>query len=72
MKDLTGYLQKSGRFPLRPLRRDLALAPDKLFSEMKTHITNPPLSEQVRRAWISYETWSVIDAMVTVRRERAQ
>ena len=72
MKDLTGYLRKSGRFPLRPLRRDLALAPDKLFSEMKTHIINPPLSEQVRRAWISYETWSVIDAMVTVRRERAQ
>ena len=46
--------------------------PDKLFSYLKTHITNPPLSERVRWAWISDETRASIDARVTVRREEAQ
>ena len=41
-KDLTGCLQKACRFPLRPLRHNLVLAPDKLFSELKTQI--PKLS----------------------------
>ena len=35
-KELTGYLCKARHFHLWILRRDLALAPDKLFSELKT------------------------------------
>ena len=31
VKELTGYLLKARRFPFRPLRRDLASAPDKIF-----------------------------------------
>ena len=41
-KELTGYLHKARSFPLRPLCRNLALAPDKLFSELKTQIPKPP------------------------------
>ena len=48
-KDLTGYLCKARCFPLLPLRRDLASNPDKLFSDLKTQIPTPPLSERVRR-----------------------
>ena len=67
-KELAVYLRKAHRFPLRPIRRNLALAPDKLFSKLKTQIPKPPLREQVRRAWISDETWLAIDVRVTALR----
>ena len=53
VKELTGYLCKACRFPPCLIRSDLVLAPDNIFSDLKTHIPNPPLSDQVRRAWIS-------------------
>ena len=71
-KDLTGYLCKSRRFPLWSLCRDLVSTPDKLFSEIKTQIPNPPMRERVRRAWIYDNTWSAIDARLTARREGSQ
>ena len=42
-KDLTDYLCKARRFPLWPIRCDLAFASDKVFSELKTQILKPPL-----------------------------
>ena len=71
-KDLTGYLRKACRFPLRPLRREILLAPDKLFSDLKNHILKPPMRERVRRAWIYDETWAAIDARVTACQEGDQ
>ena len=41
-KELTDYLCKTRRSPLRPLCRDLAFASDKLFSEINSQIPNPP------------------------------
>ena len=49
-KDLTYYLRKSHRFPLRSIYRNLEYTSDQLFSELKTQIPNPPLHYQVRRA----------------------
>ena len=46
-KELTGYLRKAFRSPLRPLRRDLVSEPDKLFSDLRTLIPKPPLCEWV-------------------------
>ena len=41
-KDLQGYLRKARHSPLFPLYWGLAYATDKLFSELNTHIPNPP------------------------------
>ena len=71
-KDLTVYLRKPRRFPLLPLRRDLAMAPENIFSELKTQIPKPPLNEWVRRAWIYDKNWPAIYARVTARREEDQ
>ena len=68
-KDLTGYLRKALRPPLRPLYRNFVLTPDKLFSYIKTQIPNLPLRERVRRDWIYDKTWEAIDARVTARQE---
>ena len=67
-KDITGYLHKAHRSPLRPFRCDLSSSPDKLYSELKTHIPNSPLRERLRRAWISDKTWESIDARITAHR----
>ena len=72
MKELTGYLRKGRRFPLRPLCCDLASTPDNIFPDIKTQIPNLPLRERVRGDWISDETWSAIDARVTALQEGAQ
>ena len=71
VKELTGYLCKARRSPLQPLRRKLVSAPEKLFSELKTHIPKPLLRERARRAWIYDKTWAAIDARVTARQEGA-
>ena len=71
-KELTGYLRKVPCSPLSPLSRNLVLATEKLFSEIKTYITKPPLRDRVIQAWISDKTWSSIDARVTVRQEGAK
>ena len=71
-KELTVYLCKARRFPLRPLYSDLASDPDEIFSEIKTQIPKPHLRERVRQDWISDDTWESIDARVTARREGYQ
>ena len=71
-KDLTDYLCKARRFPLRPLRRKLTSASNNLFSELNTQILKPPLRERVRRACIYGETCSTINARVTARQEGSQ
>ena len=70
-KELTGYLRKVQRSLLRTLCCYLASNPNNLFRELKTQIPNTPLREQVRWALISDETWTSIDARVTVRQEGA-
>ena len=47
-KELMEYLRKARPFLLRPLRRNLALMSDKLFLDIKTQISKPPLRERVR------------------------
>ena len=71
MKELTDYLRKAHRSPLRIIRHDLPCASEKILSDLKTHIPNPPLRERVRRAWIYDETWAAMDAGVTARQEGA-
>ena len=71
-REITGYLRKSRRFSLQPLRCGLVLMLDKLFSEIKTHTPQPPLRERVGRACIYDKTWSAIDARVTACREGDQ
>ena len=41
-KELMDYLRKVRRFLLRPIRRDLASASEKIFSELKNQTPNPP------------------------------
>ena len=41
-KEITGYLSKAQRYPLRTLRKNIASDPDKLFSELKTQTPKPP------------------------------
>ena len=71
-KELTDYLRKALHFLLRPLRRYLMSASDKLFSALKNHILNHLLRDQMRQSWIFDETWESIDARVTARQEGAQ
>ena len=71
-KEVTYYLCKAHCSPLRPLCRDLALATENIFSDLKTQITNPPLRERVRQAWIYDETWVAMDARETVHWEGPQ
>ena len=52
-KELTGYIRKARRSPLRTLCHNLASAENKLFSEINTYISMPPLCKLVRRDWIS-------------------
>ena len=65
------YLHKVCRSPLRPIHCDLESASDKLFSEIKTQIPNPPLHDRARQDWISNETWLAMDARVIVLWEGA-
>ena len=71
-KELTGYLRKACRSPLRPLYRDLVSEPEKLFSDLSTLIPKPPLCERVMRSCISDKTWTAIDIRLTARREGDQ
>ena len=71
-KELTDYLSKARRFPLRPIHRDLASTSENLFSELNNQTPQAPLREQVRQDWIYDETWSAMDARVTALREGAQ
>ena len=70
-KDLTDYLCKARRYPLRTIHRNLASASEKLFLELKTQIPKPPLCDQVRWDWISDEIWAAMDARINAIREGA-
>ena len=71
-KELTGYLRKVRRFPLWPLRHELVLVPENLFSELKTKILKPYLRERVRQACISDNTRASIDSRLSALQEGAQ
>ena len=65
VKELTDYLSKAHRSPLRIIRHDLPCASENIFSDLRTHIHKPPLCERVRRAWIYDETWAAMDSGVS-------
>ena len=68
VKELTEYLSKAHRFPLRIIPHKLPCSSEKIFSDLKTRIPKPPLRERVRWAWIYDKTWAAMDAGVTARR----
>ena len=49
-KELTDYLRKACHFPLQTLCCNIVSELDKLFSELNTQITKPPLHEEARQA----------------------
>ena len=49
--------------PRRPTRED------ELFGDLRRAVPKPQLREQHRNAWISEETWRLVDERVTMRRK---
>ena len=59
------YLGRSTRFPIRtPATQDRV---DRMFVELWWDIPRPPWREHQRQAWISPETWSLINTRINVR-----
>ena len=49
--------------PKRPTRED------SLFGDLRRAVPKPQPREQHRNAWISEETWKLVDERVTMRRQ---
>ena len=64
------YIGRHMRLPLRPPK-----APkreDAIFAELRRVDPNPPQTKRWITQWISKETWNIIDAMVSLRRDPTQ
>ena len=48
---------------------EAANAEDTLFGDLRRAVLKPQLREQHRNAWISEETWKLVDERVTMRRK---
>ena len=71
-ENLTDYLCKVLRSPLRHIRHAHVSVSNKILTEPQTQISNPPLCERVRRDCISDEMCAAMDARVNALREAAQ
>ena len=70
-RDHIRYIAGRRRIPLTPPKRPTR--EDTPFGDLRRAVPKPHLQEQHRNAWISDETWNIVDERVTVRREpRAQ
>ena len=52
---------------MQPLRRPTR--EDELFGDLRRAVLKPPPRERHRNAWISEETWRLVDERVTMRRK---
>ena len=59
------YLGSRTCFPIRP--PEIPDRVDRMFSELRRSIPRPPWQDRHRQAWISPETWSLIDTRIVVR-----
>ena len=64
------YLEKRTRFPIRP--KETLYRIYRMFAKIWRAILRPPLWERHRQAWISPETWSLIDTRIVARRWKNQ
>ena len=61
------YIAGRQRIPLTPPKQPMR--EDTLFGDLRRAMPKPHMREQHRNAWISEETWKLVDERVTVRRE---
>ena len=63
------YLGGRRRFPLKPPKGGQATEADKVFAELKAAMPPPEPRSFRRNAWISDETWKLVDERVAIRRK---
>ena len=61
------YIAGRRKVPMKPLRRPTR--EDKLFGDLRQAVLKLQPQEQHRNAWISEETWRLVDERVTMRRK---
>ena len=61
------YIAGRRRLPLKPPKRPTR--EDSLFGDLRRAVPKPQPREQHRNAWISEETWKLVDERVTMRRK---
>ena len=61
------YIVGRQKVPMQPLRRPTQ--EDELFGDLRRAVLKPQPREQHRNAWISEETWRLVDERVTMRRK---
>ena len=64
------YLRSRKRFPLRPLRTNDKGESDLLLDELKEFIEPDPQDRRTHKAWVSGDTWNLVDQLATARREQ--
>ena len=65
------YIAGRRRIPMKPLKRPTREY--ELFGDLRRAVPKPQPREQHRNAWISKETWRLVDKRVTIKRKpRAQ
>ena len=64
------YLRSRKRFPLRPLRTNDKGESDLLIDELKEFIEPDPQDRRTHKAWVSSDTWNLVDQLATARREQ--
>ena len=66
-RDHISYIAERRRIPLKPPEQPTR--EDTLFGDLRRAVPKPQPQEQHRNAWISEETWKLVDERVTVRRK---
>ena len=64
------YLGNFTRFPIKAPTTPEGV--DRLLADLREDITKPPRQERLCQAWISPETWGLINARIVSRRTRSQ
>ena len=67
MREHIRYITGRRRLPLNPPKEPTR--EDSLFGDLRRAVTKPQLREQHRIAWVSEETWRLVDERVTMRRK---
>ena len=67
MRDHIRYIAGRQRLPLKPPNEPTR--EDSLFGDQQRAVPKPQPREQHRNAWISEETWRLVDERVTMRRK---
>ena len=61
------YISGRRKIPMKPPRRPTR--EDELFGDIRRSVLKPQPREQHQNAWISKETWRLVDERVTMRRK---